>query len=59
MVIEGNWGLGESVVSGLVNPDRFIVDKITKEIEREISLKDLECIYDPKRKEVVHVDIPP
>ena len=59
VVIEGNWGLGESVVSGLVNPDRFIVDKITKEIEREISLKDLECIYDPKRKEVVHGDIPP
>jgi len=59
VVIEGNWGLGESVVSGLVNPDRFIVDKITKEIERKISLKDLECIYDPKCKGVVHVDIPP
>jgi pyruvate,water dikinase len=59
VVIEGNWGLGETVVSGLVNPDRFIVDKITKEIEEIISLKGLECIYDPKKKGVVHVDIPP
>ena len=59
VVIEGNWGLGESVVSGLVNPDRFVVDKVAKEIERNLSLKGLECIYDPKRNEVVHVDIPP
>jgi len=59
VVIEGNWGLGETVVSGQVNPDKFVVDKVTKEIQRKISLKGLECIYDPKRKEVVHVDIPP
>lgn len=26
-VIESNWGLGESVVSGIVNPDRYIVDR--------------------------------
>src|SRR5205814_1618005 len=26
MVIEASWGLGESVVSGRVTPDRFIVD---------------------------------
>ena len=59
VVIEGNWGLGETVVSGLVNPDKFVVDKVTMEIERKISLKGLECIYDPKRGEVAHVDIPP
>jgi len=59
VVIEGNWGLGESVVSGLVNPDRFVVDKVTKEIERKISLKGLECVYDPKTTQVVLVDIPP
>ena len=59
VVIEGNWGVGETVVSGLVNPDRFIVDKITKEIEGIISLKGLECVYDPKKKGVVHADIPP
>jgi pyruvate,water dikinase len=59
VVIEGNWGLGETVVSGICNPDKFVVDKVTMEIERKISLKGLECIYDHKRGEVVHVDIPP
>jgi len=59
MVIEGNWGLGETVVSGLVNPDKFVVDKVTKEIERKISLKGLECVYDPMKEEVIHVDISP
>ena len=27
IVIEGNFGLGETVVSGVVNPDDFVVDK--------------------------------
>lgn len=27
IVVEGNWGLGESVVSGEITPDQFIVDK--------------------------------
>ena len=27
IVIEGNFGLGETVVSGAVNPDDFVVDK--------------------------------
>ena len=59
VVIEGNWGLGETVVSGLCNPDKFVVDKVTKEIERKISLKECECIYDPLRGRVAHVDTPP
>ncbi len=59
VVIEGNWGLGETVVSGLVNPDKFVVDKVTKEIERKISLKGIECVFDTIREDVVHVDIPP
>ena len=59
VVIEGNWGFGETVVAGLCNPDKFVVDKVTGNIEREISLKGEECIFDPKRREVVHADIPP
>jgi pyruvate,water dikinase len=27
IVIEGNWGLGESIVQGMVIPDRYLVDK--------------------------------
>lgn len=39
VVIEGNWGLGESVVSGDITPDSFIVDKNTGEIESTICTK--------------------
>jgi pyruvate,water dikinase len=59
VVIEGNWGLGETVVSGICNPDKFVVDKVTKEIERKVSLKECECIYDPVRGGVAHVNTPP
>jgi len=59
VVIEGNWGLGETVVSGTCNPDKFVVDKVTKEIGRTISLKECECIYDSVRGGVAHVDTPP
>jgi pyruvate,water dikinase len=59
VVIEGNWGLGETVVSGQVNPDKFVVDKVTKEIERTVSQKGIECIFDPEKGMVCHPDIPP
>ena len=59
VVIEGNWGLGETVVSGQVNPDKFVVDKVTTDIERTISQKLVECVYDPRKETVAHVDIPP
>jgi pyruvate,water dikinase len=59
VVIEGNWGLGETVVSGICNPDKYVVDKVTKEIEKKISLKECECIYDSVRGGVAHVDTPP
>ncbi len=40
IVVEGNWGLGESVVKGEVSPDHFIVDKQTLEIlEKRVSVK--------------------
>ncbi|MBW1861137.1 MAG: hypothetical protein JRJ02_02025, partial [Deltaproteobacteria bacterium] len=60
VVIEGSWGLGETVVSGSVNPDKFTVDKVLLEInERTISTKQIECFYDPDREEVVHADVQP
>ncbi len=58
IVIEGSWGFGETVVGGYVNPDKFVVDKITKEInERKISHKHIECVYDPAKDKVVHTDV--
>lgn len=59
VVIEGNWGLGESVVAGLCNPDKFVVDKVTMTLDKEISIKETECVFDSLKREVVHVDIPP
>jgi pyruvate,water dikinase len=60
VVIEGSWGLGETVVSGSVNPDKFVVDKVLMETsEKTISNKHIECIYDPSKGEVVNADMDP
>ena len=60
VVIEGSWGLGETVVSGSVNPDKFVVDKVLMETsEKTISNKHIECIYDPSKGEVVNADVDP
>jgi pyruvate,water dikinase len=60
VVIEGSWGLGETVVSGSVNPDKFVVDKVVMETgEKTISAKHIECIFDPEKGGVVDADIDP
>ena len=60
VVIEGSWGLGETVVSGSVNPDKFVVDKVIMEAsEKTISSKHIECIFDPDKGTVVDVDVDP
>jgi pyruvate,water dikinase len=59
IVIEGNYGLGETVVSGAVNPDDFVVDKTTMKIkERRIAKKTIKFIRDPNTGKTVHMDIP-
>jgi pyruvate,water dikinase len=59
IVIEGNFGLGETVVSGAVNPDDFVVDKNSLIIkERRISRKTIKYVRDPKTGKTVHLDIP-
>jgi pyruvate, water dikinase len=46
IVIEGAFGLGESVVSGSVSPDRYVVDKNTMGIiAREVKPKELIIEY--------------
>ena len=40
MLAEASWGLGESVVSGRVSPDRFVLDHATGSVrERELGSK--------------------
>ena len=59
LVIEGNYGLGETVVSGAVNPDDFVVDKKTLKItERRIARKTIQYIRDPKTGKTIHLDVP-
>ncbi len=60
IVIEGNWGLGEAVVSGSVTPDDYIVDKNTlKTVEKRIVKKTVEYIRDSKTGKTVHAEVPP
>ena len=59
IVIEGNYGLGETVVSGVVNPDDFVIDKATTTIkERRIARKTVEYIRDPNTGKTVHLEVP-
>ena len=59
IVIEGNFGLGETVVSGAVNPDDFVIDKNSLQIkERRISRKTVKYVRDPKTGKTIHLDIP-
>jgi pyruvate,water dikinase len=46
ILIEANWGLGESVVGGKVNPDSWVVDPNTWAIvEKTIGTKDKMVVY--------------
>ncbi|MGQ9566308.1 MAG: phosphoenolpyruvate synthase [Candidatus Bathyarchaeales archaeon] len=59
IIIEGNWGLGEAVVSGSVTPDHFEVDKNTmKIIAKNINKKTIEYIRDPKTGKTIHAKVP-
>jgi pyruvate,water dikinase len=58
IVIEANWGLGESVVSGSVTPDDYVVDKNTlKVIEKRIAKKTVEYIRDLKTGKTIHAEV--
>ncbi len=60
IVIEANWGLGESVVSGAVTPDNYTVDKKTlKIVDKKIAKKAIEYVSDPKTGRTIHVDVSP
>ena len=59
IVIEGNWGLGETVVSGEVTPDHYVVDKETlRLVDKKIAKKTVEHIRNPKTGETKKISIP-
>ncbi len=55
VIVEGNWGLGESVVSGEIMPDQFIIDKETMEIQSTINEKTRMVVYRDKGTAMVEV----
>lgn len=59
IVIDSNFGFGESVVSGEVTPDNFVVNKVTLDVlERTISQKEMCYTVDLKTQKSQAVDIP-
>ena len=60
IVIEGNYGLGEAVVSGSVTPDDFVVSKQSmKIIERRLAKKTVQYIRDLKTGHTAHEEVSP
>jgi len=59
ILIEGAWGQGESVVSGSVTPDIYVIDKNTgRVIEKTISKKTKMRILDKEKGDVKEVFVP-
>jgi pyruvate, water dikinase len=54
LVVEGNWGFGESVVAGHVSPDHWTVGRDTGEITtRRVGAKRAWSVFDPAAGQVV------
>lgn len=56
-IIEAAWGLGESVVSGSVSPDNYVV-KDGKLVQKKIATKQVMVIRDKKTRKTRHMDVP-
>jgi pyruvate,water dikinase len=60
IVIDSNWGVGESVVSGEVTPDNFVVDKINLDIIRKtVSKKEVYYTTNPERDQLIRSEVEP
>jgi pyruvate,water dikinase len=58
IVIEGSYGLGSCIVSGEVTPDKFVVNKVTGEInDRAISVKTRQHLPDRDKGGVLEIDV--
>jgi pyruvate, water dikinase len=59
ILLEACWGLGEGLVSGQVDPDRFLVDKVVLTVlERAVARKPTEYRFDPERGKVEAMPVP-
>ena len=49
IVINANWGLGESVVSGIATPDEYVLNRDTVQVKRQtISDKQVQVVRNPE-----------
>lgn len=55
MIINSSYGLGEAVVSGIVNPDQYTLDKSGRITNRILGKKEKKIIYG--QKETIEVDV--
>jgi pyruvate,water dikinase len=54
IMVESCWGLGEGIVKGEVDPDRYLVDKVTlRVLERHVAEKKIEYRFTPEAGDVV------
>jgi pyruvate, water dikinase len=59
LVVEGNWGFGESVVSGQVTPDHWTVDRATgRVLTARVGAKRTWAAYSPEAARVVLAPLP-
>lgn len=56
IVIEGSWGLGESVVTGTVTPDRWVLSREGALISCEISDKDIAIVAADTGTKIIEID---
>ncbi len=57
--IDASFGLGEAVVSGIVTPDTYLVDKITMEpIKTVVGSKEVQCVYREGCSDIDQVPVP-
>lgn len=57
IIINASYGLGEAIVSGIVTPDTYIVHKQTKDIEKDLGLKEVKIL--PANNTIIEVATTP
>jgi pyruvate, water dikinase len=56
--IDASYGLGEAVVSGLVTPDTYLLDKVTLDlIKAAVGSKEIQCVYKEGSSDIVEKDV--
>ncbi len=57
-VVEAAWGLGEAVVTGIVTPDRFVMERDGRVTQAVAGLKDVAYVQGPDG-DTHEIDVPP